>query len=99
VPDQAVAELAADMTGGVIRRADGRWIAGPVLVVYAAGRTEIPANVLLAALIIIGHLWETQRGTVAPRLGTDDEVWDPRAGFAVPRRALELLGDQVSGIA
>ncbi|MEU1736465.1 hypothetical protein [Streptosporangium sp. NPDC020145] len=99
VPDQAVGELAADMTGGVVRRADGRWIAGPVQVIYAAGRTEVAANVRLAALIIIGHLWETQRGTVAPRLGAEDEVWDPRAGFAVPRRALELLGDQVSGIA
>lgn len=99
VPDQAVGELAGDMTGGVIRRADGRWIAGPVRVTYAAGRMEVSANVRLAGLIIIGHLWETQRGTVAPRLGGDDEVWDPRAGFAVPRRALELLGEQVSGIA
>ncbi|MBB2914859.1 hypothetical protein FHS43_006171 [Streptosporangium becharense] len=99
VLDQAVDELADARATGVVRRLDGRWISGPVRVTYTAGRTSVSANVRLAALIIIAHLWETQRGTVAPRLGSDDEVWDPRAGFAVPRRALELLGEQVPGIA
>ncbi|MEV4093792.1 hypothetical protein [Streptosporangium saharense] len=99
VLDQAVDQLADAQVSGVVQRLDGGWISGPVRVTYTAGRTEVAANVRLAALIIIGHLWETQRGTVAPRLGAEDEVWDPRAGFAVPRRALELLGEQVSGIA
>ncbi|GAA3077853.1 hypothetical protein [Streptosporangium carneum] len=99
VLNQAVDQLADAQVTGVVQRLDGGWISGPVRVTYTAGRTEVPANVRLAALIIIGHLWEIQRGTVAPRLGGDDEVWDPRAGFAVPRRALELLGEQVSGIA
>lgn len=94
----AVADLATDTLGGVVRRKDRAWIGGPVQVTYVAGRAQVPPHVDLAARIILQHMWETQRGTALPRFGGED-TWDPRFGFSIPRRAAELLGDQIGGIA
>jgi hypothetical protein len=97
--DQAVGDLDVDGPSGILRRLDGGYV-GPVRVTYLAGRTEIPPNVRLAALVLLQHLWETQRGASGGvRVGGSDEVFDPRFGFAIPRRVLELLGDQPAGIA
>ncbi|YCK35175.1 head-tail connector protein [Actinomadura sp. ATCC 39365] len=98
--DQAVADLALDAATGIVRRLDRARMVGPFTVSYVAGRTSIPPNVRQAALIILQHLWETQRGTMGgARFGGSDEVYDPRFGFSIPRRAQELLGEQISGIA
>ncbi|WP_068925026.1 phage head-tail connector protein [Planobispora rosea] len=97
--DQDVADLLLDTVSGVVRRQDGGWIAGPVTTAYVAGGTSVSPSVRLASLMIIQHLWETQRGAATPRFGADEAVWDPRFGYAIPRRAIELLGEQVSGIA
>lgn len=68
---------------------------GNVCVTYVAGRTVIPGNYLLAARIIVQHLWETQRGQT--RTGTwpgaqEDSVAVFGMGYAIPNRALQLLG-------
>ncbi|MGV9535010.1 head-tail connector protein [Streptosporangium sandarakinum] len=99
VGDVSVGDLQFEGSSGVLRRTDRAWISGPVRVAYTAGRTDVPARVRLAALMILQHLWETQRGGAVPRFGAEEAAWDPRFGYAVPRRALELLGEQVSGIA
>lgn len=93
--DQTVADLDLDQPTGIVQRKDGGWMRGPFRVTYVAGQTQIPAHVRLAALIILQHMWETQRGTMGGvRVGGADEVLDPRFGFSIPRRAQELLGDQ-----
>lgn len=68
-------------------------------VIYVAGRVIIPANVRMAALITIQHIWDTQRpaGAGAFTQGTDD--FDPRYTYSIPRRALELLGEPAGGLA
>nr|PZN00569.1 MAG: hypothetical protein DIU77_03405 [Thermocrispum agreste] len=93
-----------DAAAGVLVRTAGCWAAGPhaVQVTYVAGRTAVPAAYSRAALIIIGHMWETQRNTSAgrPPLGdTDLAATVPGSTYSVPRRALELLGDPVPGVA
>lgn len=96
-------ELDAD--AAVLTRMAGayrwEWEAGRITVSYTAGLAAVPAHVRLAALIVVQHLWETQRG--GPRdqrfTGGGGEGWSPGMGFALPRRALELLGDQTAGIA
>jgi hypothetical protein len=93
-----LADLDLDGPTGIVERLDGGQIYGPLRWTYLAGRSDVPANVDLAARLILQHMWDTQRGTVVARFGADD-VWDPRFGFTIPRRAQELLGDQVSGIA
>lgn len=95
-------ELVAE--AGVILRMVGDyescWEGGRITVVYTAGRAVIPAAVLQAARVIVRHLWETQRGRMGgARAAGSDEVWDPRWGYAIPRRALELMGDAPMGIA
>lgn len=93
--DQAVADLDLDQPTGVVTRKDGGWMRGPFRVTYVAGQTQVPAHVRLAALIILQHMWETQRGQMGGvRVGGADEVYDPRFGFSIPRRAQELLGDE-----
>lgn len=87
--------------GGVLVRVAGSrrrvWRHGVanIVVTYQAGRDPVPANHKLAAEIIIGHLWETQYNLSGgrPQLGDFEEqsAFDPRFGFAVPRRATELL--------
>lgn len=102
----AVGDLDLDLTTGIVRRivaltyigeiSPFAYFWGPLRVTYVAGRRVIPANMTLAARIIIGHLWETQRAQVGRvarggRFGTDEISFSPEVGFAVPRRAIELL--------
>jgi hypothetical protein len=97
---QQVADLALDGQTGIVRRLDGAKMCGPARWTYVAGRALIEANVSQAARILLQHMWETQRGQMGGvRVGGSDEVYDPRFGFAVPRRVQELLGEQPPGIA
>jgi hypothetical protein len=100
-----------DAASGVMRRLSGGrpigWRAGigNVVVDYVVGRTSVAANVSRAALIILKHMWETQRNAGGGRPGLASEVSDPAtyvvnpSSFAIPYRALELLGKPVSGVA
>lgn len=99
--DEDVAELTYTPTTGVIQRNDAAEIVGPVDVTYIAGRSIIPANHRQAALIIIQHLWETQRGSVGGPRVAGAEPFQPggMSTFTIPRRALELLGEPLPGIA
>lgn len=95
---------AIDSDAAVLTRVAGgyrwQWEPGRVGVEYTAGLAAVPPHVRLAALIIVGHMWETQRGGRDQRFtGSGEEGWRPGLGFALPRRALELLGDQNAGIA
>lgn len=66
--------------------------------VYRAGRASPTENIRLAGMIVAQHLWDTQNG-FAGRRNADDFV-QSGLGFAVPRRAAELLGagDAIGGI-
>lgn len=88
-----------DSTSGCVTVLSGASVSGPVLVTYQAGMVAVPANVRLAGLIIIQHLWETQRSVMGVQLGGDQETYVVGRGFAIPRRAIELLGPQLPGVA
>jgi hypothetical protein len=87
-----IANLRLDQDAGLVRVMAGAAPAGLVTAVYTAGLEQVTANIQLAALIIIQHLWETKRGVMGVRLGGDGEQFVPGLGFAIPRRAVELLG-------
>lgn len=77
-----------------------RWGAftGWYTLTYKAGLAIVPERNKLAGLIVAQHLWRTQRGGTR-RTGVPDEVMTG-LGFAVPRRAVELLRpDMIPGIA
>jgi hypothetical protein len=87
---------------GIIDVMFGPTLVGHIAVVYVAGYVIIPATFQLAASMIINHLWQTQRGTRGgPRVGggMSDTTAIPGFGFAIPNRALELLGGGMPGFA
>jgi hypothetical protein len=93
VPD-AVADLDFDAESGRVWRSDGAPIQPRQRFTYRAGRAVVPANITTAALIIVAHLWETQRsGASGPSriIGAEDVTAVPSLGFAIPNRALEML--------
>lgn len=85
---------------GLVTAQTGPGVYGYVRVSYVCGKRVIPANELLACRIITEHLWQTMRpftssvAGLAP--GALEDSLDTRAGgltgFAIPNRALELLG-------
>ncbi len=86
----AVSGLDVDGPAGIVR---GSFGLGATTVVYRAGRGDTaPAAISGAARIILGHLWQTQRGAVLrPSMSGDETTVMPGLGYAVPNRALELL--------
>lgn len=80
--------------GGVLR---GLRVSGTVRVVYRAGYQVLPANITRAALIIIQHMWDTQRPRDTRRapvpMAEDYSTVQDLSGrfYTVPRRAVELL--------
>ncbi|MEV7684469.1 phage head-tail connector protein [Streptomyces bungoensis] len=94
--DPAVMHL--NGSNGRVTVLSGLPLSGPVAITYVAGDAIVPANVQLAALIIVQHLWETQRGRGGMVAGGGGEFTMP-AGYALPNRACELLGTQLPGIA
>jgi hypothetical protein len=66
---------------------------GAVQVTYVAGRATVPANIRLAALELIRHLYQLTQQGGRPAFGggaAEEGPWAP-SGFAVPTRVLELL--------
>lgn len=90
-PSYAVADLDLDGDAGIVRRKDGGLIQGLLRVTYTIGRRSVPANAVLAGKIILQHLWATQRGALSTNVDQEETVYLSQFGFAVPRRALELL--------
>lgn len=93
-----LSELHVDKNSGVVTRLSGyRRFYGLLRWVYDVGYVIVPANYTEAAEIIIMHLWETRRPTQrtpAPG-GLQDSMTTTYAGsfgYAIPNRALELLG-------
>lgn len=67
-----------------------------VVVTYTAGiaatTATVPANIKLAARLILAHLWQSDQQGFRPEFGSPDESSEQTpAGFAIPRRAYALL--------
>lgn len=77
---------------------------GDVTINYTVGRQVIPPNYILAAKIIVQHLWQTRRGVAgaAQPSGMVDTMHGSGRlgwGYAIPNAAIELLGYGTTGIA
>lgn len=96
----SVSDLHVDPKSGVVTPIFGNWLWGYLQATYVPGRIVIPANFLTATEMIVQHLWETKRpvrGGLRPG-GMEDTTIVPGMGFAVPNRALELLGKPPPGV-
>ncbi|MFF7966757.1 head-tail connector protein [Streptomyces sp. NPDC007903] len=98
--DVSAGAAVVDADSGAVTVVTGPPLSGTLVAVYEAGPAVVAPNDRLAALIIIQHLWQTQRGTMGIQLGGDSEGgYVPGRGFAIPRRAQELLANQLPGVA
>jgi hypothetical protein len=70
-----------------------------IVVTLVAGTTSTSPDVGQASRIILQHLWETQRPAGGGPFSQQGEEFDPRYLYSIPRRALELLGEPIGGIA
>jgi hypothetical protein len=95
----SAANLRVNTETGLVTVLSGPAFTGTVDVTYQAGEVVVPEDYQLAGKIILQHLWETQRGTMGVQLGGDNEPYMPGRGFAIPRRALELLDPPLPGVA
>lgn len=94
------ANLDLDPDTGIVSPLTGPGLYGHLKVTYLTGMRVIPANILLAARIITEHLWQTMRPFASSAAvltpGALEDSLDARSGglvgFAIPNRALELLG-------
>lgn len=94
-----VSNLDVDPDTGIVGPLTGPGLYGNLKATYITGLRVIPANQLLAVRIITEHLWQTMRpfsNASIPTVGALEDSLDARTGglvgFAIPNRALELLG-------
>lgn len=78
-----------DALGAVISMPFGR--GADYQVTYGAGHATVTKNMKLAAVIIGQHNWRLMNGAGGARYPGQDEVVNVGAGYAIPRRALDLL--------
>lgn len=93
------ADTGAGADGWVLESAEGvmrhtsRWPRS-IRVTYEAGRSPVPANISMAALELVGHLWRTSQlngGGGRPQLPSDELVV-PGVTYALPYNVRQLLG-------
>lgn len=68
------------------------------VVVYSAGRTELPEHLEGAVVELVRHLWDTQRGSSRrPGSNPSDSTSNtlPGAGHALPFRVSEMIADDL----
>lgn len=85
-----------DRASGLVTAYGATWPYGHVLVTYQAGYTEVPPRYVQGALVILQHVWETQRGidgSVAGVVGEDEK--NRQWFYTIPMKALEWLGGRV----
>lgn len=99
----AATDYAVDAAAGIVYRGtavdpiDFTGGRQAVEVTYTAGQyatsADVPANIRLAARIILAHLWQADQQGFRPDYGgPDNAVVVSPSGYAIPRRAEELLG-------
>lgn len=76
-----------------IQSVEVEYVAGQVATT-AAVATDL-ADVRLGGLIILQHMWETQRPAAQGPFSQASDDYDPRYAYSVPRRAQELLGIEI----
>lgn len=99
-----VSQWSLDTQNGILTRTGGGGSAIRYTVTYVAGYQQIPAHYILAAKIILAHIWQTQRiqnigpqPTLGGQSRRDESIVTPSGmGFAIPHRAIELLGTRPS---
>lgn len=86
--------LDVDDDTGLVRVLSGNALTRLVNVTYTAGYRVIPYNVIQASLVLLQHVWETQRGMGAIGAGVigAEEMRQTLSFTMMPRKVIEWLG-------
>jgi hypothetical protein len=80
---------------GVVRVMAGPPVTGLADVAYIAGLNVIPASYKRGALVMLEHVWESQRGQLTAMsgvMGPEEHFRQPGEFFTIPAKAKEWLG-------
>lgn len=80
---------------GVVRVMSGPGVTGLVDVAYVAGFQQVPGRYRQGGLVILQHVWETQRGAgvgLMGVIGAEERSRQPGEWFTIPDKAKEWLG-------
>jgi hypothetical protein len=97
-------DYSVNAAAGIVRRGTQRTHyrfhrgSNNVVITYSVGTAQsaddVPAKYVLAASIILANLWQNTKTAYRPAIGgsADDDTSVVPTGYAVPNKALELLG-------
>jgi hypothetical protein len=82
---------------GLVRVMGGIPVTGVVEVTYIAGYAQVPGRYRRAALVMLQHVWETQRGPspgsgMGGVIGPEEHFRQPGEFFTVPAKVKEWMG-------
>lgn len=96
--DVEVEPLSGRLTVNAFYEGSGAWAGwGGVRVTYTAGRAQVPESIRKAIIIVLDHLWTTQRGWQSGAPGLRGQLPAAEggapipAGYALPNRAEQLI--------
>ena len=90
-----------DPDTGLVRLASGPSLAGHLNYTYTAGYRVVPYHVQQGALVLLQHVWETQRGpgVIGGGVIGPEEAGDFKQAYMLPRKVREWLGEPRPAVA
>lgn len=91
VPGQ---DVSLDADTGLVRLIRGPRLRGEITAMGYAGYQAVPYHYMQGALVLLQHVWETQRGpgTIGGGVIGPEEAGDMRQMYMLPRKVREWLG-------
>lgn len=95
----ALSDLTVDATTGIVsfKTQGGIFPFNDMDITYTVGQSYVKANWILAAGLIVQHLWQSKLGNLPSIQGDDPGYAQTGAGFQVPFRAIALLDPDAVG--
>lgn len=94
-------DVRMDPETGLVRRIHGPHMRGWITSVSIAGYQVVPYNLMQGSLVLLQHVWETQRGpgTIGGGVIGPEEAGDMKQMYMLPRKVREWIGNPRPSIA
>ena len=87
-------DVITDLETGIVELITSPGLRGRLTATYTAGCAVIPYNIMQASLVLLQHVWESQRGpgTIGGGVIGPEEAADFKQAMMLPRKVREWLG-------
>ena len=94
-------DVRTDPETGLVRRIHGPHMRGWITAVYTAGYQVVPYHLMQGSLVLLQHVWETQRGpgTIGGGVIGPEEAGDMKQMYMLPRKVREWIGEPRPSVA